>query len=290
VNPPADANGATTPVNLPNFIDRNTVLVAVIDRDGVTWGSGFFVNDKNVVTNYHVVESVVQSGEKAQVYSPQWGKLVPARVVADSNGTEPLDFAVLEIPEATGQLPAKLGFKANRMEQVTAAGFPGYIAKPDATFQRLLDGEQTTDLVPYTLGGFIAGFPVNARMEGPVLLTTAEIGHGSSGGPLYDNCGWIVGVNTFLNRPSNPAEGDLPDPIGRYAQTAPRLGDFLKSKNIPFDSEDRDCTPIVAGATPALPSSSLPPVQQEGQPAPPQGQQTPSSPAPPAPSKKKKDH
>jgi S1-C subfamily serine protease len=57
-----------------------------------------------------------------------------------------------------------------------------------------------------------------------LIIHTADISPGSSGGPLVDQCGVVVGVNTFVMGPGDSAEGRR-----LYALSSDTLRKFLDS-------------------------------------------------------------
>ncbi len=83
-------------------------------------------------------------------------------------------------------------------------------------------------------------------MQGaPVVIHTAAINRGNSGGPLADRCGRIVGVNTFIRTDRETAYR------ADYALPSVTLLAFLQQNNVAARSEDNPCTPAAPSATPA---------------------------------------
>jgi hypothetical protein len=101
-----------------------------------------------------------------------------------------------------------------------------------------------------------------------VVIHTAAINRGNSGGPLADRCGRIVGVNTFIRTDQETAYR------ADYALPAVTLLTFLAQNNITARSEDNACNP----AAPTPPTPPAPAVAAPAAPAP----ATPA-PTPPAP-------
>jgi len=156
-------------------------------------GSGFiWDNLGHVVTNYHVVEGVIEKGEKVVVTLDDettleaviWG------VYPDK------DLAVLKIVAPKEQLrPLAIGESKNLNvgQKVFAIGNPFG-----------LDQTLTTGVIS-ALGREIQS--VNRRPIPGTIQTDAAINPGNSGGPLLDSSGRLIGVNTAIYSPSGTSAG-----------------------------------------------------------------------------------
>ena len=147
------------------------------------FGSGFFLVKRDggtwVVTNRHVVEL----GDRAELSLADGTSLGAAEVVY-ANPTH--DLAILR---PLGKLDVNEGFAlaatpAKDQQTVVATGFPGIIGKPSY---------QTTK-------GYVSNesFLLDDGTR-PLMYVqhTAPIDPGSSGGPLTDESGKVLGVNTL---------------------------------------------------------------------------------------------
>ena len=104
-------------------IERATVIVLVKKYDGThRLGSGFFINERTVVTNRHVVENAqgIYVGNKAIGSHP-------ARILCLSQGVNE-DFAALDAGTSAGTSLA-LTTRAGRNDKVYAWGYPGIIVE-----------------------------------------------------------------------------------------------------------------------------------------------------------------
>ena len=261
----AAAPGAGQATNLADLLEDSTVLIlapVTTDRgEGLSTGSGFAIAPDIVVTNLHVVEGSTPG--KLYVVNRKLGRPVDAEVIARTPNHEfgKPDFAVLRLKE--GSLPPlALSPTADRLLPVVAVGFPGFVTGVGDDFQRLLKGEAGTMPAAHFTSGEVSG--VQQMQGAPVVIHTAAINRGNSGGPLADRCGRIVGVNTFIRTDRETAYR------ADYALPAVTLQTFLAQNNIPVRSEDSACTP--AAPTPAAPT-----------PAAPAAPAVPAVPAPPAP-------
>jgi len=157
-------------------------------------GSGFIWNDKgHIVTNFHVIESVVtkRGGKVTVTLSDQstWD--------AEVIGVEPnKDLAVLKMNapiEKIVPLPIASSSSLRVGQSVFAIGNPFG-----------LDQTLTTGVIS-ALGREIdsrSGIPIK-----DVIQTDAAINPGNSGGPLLDSSGRLIGVNTAIYSPSGAYAG-----------------------------------------------------------------------------------
>ncbi|MDV6331647.1 serine protease [Asticcacaulis sp. 201] len=217
--------------------EQSVVRVLVVYRgyggvplDTVGMGSGFVVAPGYIVTNYHVVQ-VPPEASSADIY------IVPHK---DSGaGYQPVqlmkswiqgDLVLLSAPNLKIP-PLKLFLTPYKNERVVSMGYP------DVT-DHLLNRSGTALLEPadaYVTQGSIALFaatnPDGSRVE--TLFHTAPINHGNSGGPLLNECGQVVGVNTWTAPSTLSAGGNLDISAGQFVAThVSALNTFLSSAGI----------------------------------------------------------
>ncbi len=229
--PSAPDQAAGHPLSTADLLaaaDQGTVFVIVPARsggNGVATGTGFFVNDHQIVTNRHVVGE--GNPDRIVVMNSAVGRLrakIVASTVQSTIGGP--DFAVLEIERPAQVKPLPLSSKAERLEPITSAGFPGLVLESDPTYRQLMEGSATKppDLVPSQ--GVIAA--VQRGGDADLIVHTAAIYPGNSGGPLLNSCGSVVGVNTFIKADPRTSRGT------QYALASTTLLSFLKEKNVTF--------------------------------------------------------
>jgi S1-C subfamily serine protease len=226
--PPRDGRGPEQ-MSVAGLLDGATVIVI----NGNTSGSGFFFSDRYVMTNHHVVRDAtdVKIGNKAL------GGFIPAKVIAKGRGRTrgTQDLAVLEVQPRPGLQFLKVSIVPERLKTVTAAGFPGAVI---STEQRA--GPDGLPQANFTTG--IVTSHQNQKPDGVgTIIHTAQIGHGNSGGPLIDEGGCVVGVNSWLS-----FDGDETRNYQTYNQSidADELRKFLSESGVSFDSTDSPCTPL----------------------------------------------
>jgi len=151
-------------------------IVKINDRRNQVTGSGVIVSaDGTILTNEHVVDKA----EKVEVSVPGHRKKYPARVIGADRQT---DIAVLRI-ESSEPFPAAALGEADSLrvgQWVLAIGNP-YGLEGTVSFG-IVSAKGRNLEIPNVLNDFIQ--------------TDAMIDHGSSGGPLVDLDGRVVGINS----------------------------------------------------------------------------------------------
>jgi S1-C subfamily serine protease len=187
----------------------NGAVVSIImsDRNGhpITQGSGFLISkDGHVVTNYHVI----REGVSAIVKLPNGASFHVDGVLASDKHR---DVAIIKARGSNFRMLI-LGDSARLQvgEEVVAIGNP-------------LSLESTVS------NGIVSAFRTDEKEGDKFVQITAPISHGSSGGPLFNMAGEVVGITTSgysgggnLNFaiPINDVKPMLPDPSTK-ARTLP---------------------------------------------------------------------
>lgn len=245
----APADGAETGKVLSKpalltIADRNTFLIVARDgASGVSAGTGFLINGRQLVTNRHVVDKADAGGVVA--YNAAAGRF-RGRIVASSVGSQPGqdDIAVIELERPTGGAGLALSTSASRGEPVVAAGYPAQVLDGNEVYRRLLEGGTgRASIPPVPSTGILMARQGEGATE--VLVHSALIYPGNSGGPLLDECGRAVGVNTFISYRT-----DLPS-AAYFALGAQRLAIFLKQKNVEFRVSAAACSATAGAPAPA---------------------------------------
>ncbi|MEX0700727.1 MAG: trypsin-like peptidase domain-containing protein [Planctomycetales bacterium] len=177
--------------------DRMAELLAKVDAgvveiqaDGIPLGSGFFVGDKRTIcTNYHVVE-----GRSALEVRSAGGSV---ERVAGWLAVEPRhDLALLRVARAMPETqPLEIaGRPPERGKSVFALGSPRGLTGSVST--GIVSAIRATDDFRSMLSPTEHG-RANYAPGAVWVQTTAPISPGNSGGPLVDEHGAVVAINTF---------------------------------------------------------------------------------------------
>ncbi|HYE10433.1 MAG TPA: trypsin-like peptidase domain-containing protein, partial [Patescibacteria group bacterium] len=150
----------------------SVVSVVTKNRDGaeIGQGSGFYIGKGLFITNYHVIED----GTYFKIITNQNVELDVAGIVKQDKVR---DLAILKTKSLPDLKPLKIGSKdmVAKGDAIVTIGNP--------------EGLQNT-----VSEGIVSGF----RQVGSIdyIQITAPITYGSSGGPLFNIKGYVIGVNT----------------------------------------------------------------------------------------------
>jgi S1-C subfamily serine protease len=185
-NAPALLKRTSVPFDVKK-IEPSVYKIYTMRKKGIGTGTGFLVSGKRtLVTTYHLIAN----GEKYFVVYRDGsnGKLVEARVVDRRNS---IDLAILEAREDLPGRPLTLAdFEPEKLTSVVAVGVPAGDMKQDTApgmVSRIYIANNTA---------LSETQDINAR----IVEHNAPVTLGGSGGPLVDECGIVIGVNSFSTK------------------------------------------------------------------------------------------
>jgi S1-C subfamily serine protease len=210
------------------------VTIAVVDDEvvGFGHGSGFAVAPNRIVTNAHVVELAKRYPDNVVVgvVPSEGAKSYEGKVIAIDAAR---DLALIEF---TGTRLPTVALYTGPVEEgapVTALGYPGNVDL--ATARSAVD--YIHPLSPIRSEGVFSGRRAMSNVD--VLLHTANIARGNSGGPLLDPCGRVIGVNSSFTKSE---EGD--STFG-FAIADSELAAFLRDAKQEYPAVGTPCTSIL---------------------------------------------
>lgn len=200
---------------------RVIVAIKTSKSIGYSSGSGFYIGNNTIITNNHVIDNASK------------GKLVVARKASPTSielrdGTvfwtdKELDIAIVKVSEIGCRELTLSEAPVLKGSQAYAIGFPtsadasrrsgsgqmgdsekefinlayssnrGVIDNANKGLVQFLDPTVTSGEIRKTL---TRKWQPNYKTELEVLDHDVNIGHGNSGGPLFDECGRVIGINT----------------------------------------------------------------------------------------------
>jgi serine protease Do len=224
------AVGKVAPASLAQALEQANVLVVSAGGDS---GSGFFVAPNYVVTNHHVVARAAP-GTEALVLSKHLKNGYIGTVVATSQPGQ-ADFAVIKVDDvpAGSVRPLPVAAEPAALSDVVAAGYPSIAIAQDRNLRRLLAGDLKAAPEVVLTKGTVSAVQ-NKERNTPMVLHSADISAGNSGGPLIDSCGRVVGINTYIVTSRQTTKAN-------YALGSSWLAAFLRGAKTPFDWRADSC-------------------------------------------------
>ena len=152
-------------------------------------GSGVAVAPGLIVTNAHVVAPLRESPNIAISIVPSSGdERYPGNLLSSDTRA---DLALIRMEEGIVEPLTIFTGRPSDTGRVAAIGYPGSVDLAE----NLSASERVRPIAPVrTFGQLSSG---RSRRDVDTLLHTAAMARGNSGGPLVDECGRVVGINSF---------------------------------------------------------------------------------------------
>jgi len=227
--------GGGQPVPLTELLDNSVALVLALRPDGYVTGSAVAVAPGFAVTNLHVVEGATE----IWLASHALDEVQPVKVQATLGGGAlgQQDYALLALPAGANLQPLQFvdaAVQAERLTPVVAAGYPGLLLNTDEQFRSLIEGDAKAMPQLVLTQGIVTVVQQGGAV--PLVVHSAELSPGSSGGPLVDLCGRVIGLNTFVTSDATAAHIN-------YALAGSDLAGFLQQSGVTPMALAGDCQP-----------------------------------------------
>ena len=225
------ATRAIAEVNLTDLVKNIQPSVCTIltyDKDNklLGQGSGFFIDrEGHFITNYHVLAGAYQAEVKTKD-----GKIYPISSVIAENKVMDLIKVSTDIPRASIHLLNVTGTLPAIAERIVVIGSPLGLAQTISE-------------------GIISGVR-EIPNRGKTLQISAPISSGSSGSPVVNMKGQVVGVATFYLKKGQSLNFAIP------AQYLINLKSFGTSKTLPTWARDAGQTPVARRRYPCATTAS----------------------------------
>jgi len=263
---------ALDPAKVEKAVYKINVLMRTKEGMGTSSGTGFLVSGRRIVaTNHHVVEDGIRY--IIAFVDGRTPRLVEARLI----DTRPhLDLALLEAYEdLPGEAFPIAEYKPDKLSEVVAIGYPGKANVKSggalaSTVEEwiaslrdlsLLDASHTPGKVSRVTVAAGARLSDTQVVNALTVQHNAPINPGNSGGPLVDNCGEVVGVNSF--NPTN-SQGIF------FSIHASEVARILSDNRLTFASAQSTCgsswtifpddsvfMPLIVGMTAMLAAAAI---------------------------------
>ena len=152
-------------------------------------GSGFPIDAKHIITNYHVCCEAPE-GAKTDILVVVSEKEVYTVVKVYASDNKDIGILELDTPLKTPPVALVTRDHLKEGQDVWAVGFPGASMRV---------GDEAAAFVPSISKGIVSKFfstPPRVKDGQPVshIQMTTAVNSGNSGGPLFDECGRVVGI------------------------------------------------------------------------------------------------
>lgn len=214
---------------------RSVVRVALIANDPkqgeylLGHGSGVAIAPGLIVTNAHVVAPLRESPSISISIVPSSGdERYPGRLLSSDTRA---DLALIRMEEGIVQPLTVFTGSPPDTGRVAAIGYPGSVDLAE----NLSASERVRPIPAVRTFGQLSGG--RSRRDVDTLLHTAAMARGNSGGPLVDECGRVIGINSFGSlAEQNDAE------FG-FAISAREIIPFLQRAEVRPDITTESCIP-----------------------------------------------
>ncbi len=232
---PVDSGPASAQAIDIEKVEAGVVRVRADFSQGYSMGTGFVINAQGyIATNWHVINIKGNFSDRISIYPSDSAEQIPVQRIWASSA---LDLAILRVRGNFGRPAVPLAtVLPDKGQVVFALGFPSVAAN--------WGSPHVATVTQGVLSRAITGsWGRGGRFR--LVQHSAQINKGNSGGPLFDQCGRVIGVNTqgpFITVIRNGQPLAIPTGTGVFvaSQITALIGE-LRSQNIPFIEVSSNC-------------------------------------------------
>ena len=260
---PVESKPALTSRKIAEIALGSTVHLATINTKGGSTGSGFFVGSNQIATNYHVIKAILNEGALGGVKLVGKDEIYAIEDIVSFDKEK--DLAIIKVTAVKGTgidvpaLPLGNSDVVQIGEKIYVAGNPQGL---EGTFSDGIISAIRPEGVP-------------PLVRGKILQMTAPVSPGSSGGPVLNESGEVIGISVlgsisgdaqnlnfaipvnYLKRLANIPTP--PTPVKPKAEPPPVKSKPVKPKGTPSPVEPQPVKPKVK-SSPAEPKPVKPQV------------------------------
>jgi hypothetical protein len=230
-------SGSVYAVDIPRLEKSVVRVFSILSKTRYSMGTGSVISrNGHVLTNHHVV----RGGQKFYVNNEQLRKFKKGRVIWSSAD---LDLAIIHVPNLNLPTITITTALPNKGDNVYAIGFPGVADYSNyrGIKYKALDATVTKGVLSRKFRSAWYGKSTTIR----ILQHNADINKGNSGGPLIDDCGRQIGVNT--QGKFRQSGGKLPASGIFYSSHVNEAIRYIRKQGINFRLDNNRCV-ISAGS------------------------------------------
>ncbi|MBK6771904.1 MAG: trypsin-like peptidase domain-containing protein [Ignavibacteria bacterium] len=153
--------------------------------DGKNFGSGFFINKNTFVTNYHVINHLKENNIEIRAQ----GSVFSIDKIIEINKT--VDLALIRVSDSSENY-----FRIANPLEIKVGQTVYAIGNPTSFDEKVFKNTFTNGIINNILKDKLKGR--DYMMDSKVILHSADLNPGNSGGPLLNEKGELVGINAYI--------------------------------------------------------------------------------------------
>lgn len=153
--------------------------------DGKNFGSGFFINKNTFVTNYHVINHLKENNIEIRAQ----GSVFSIDQIIEVNKT--VDLALIRVSDSSENY-----FRIANPLEIKVGQTVYAIGNPTSIDEKVFKNTFTNGIINNILKDKLKGR--DYMLDSKVILHSADLNPGNSGGPLLNEKGELVGINAYI--------------------------------------------------------------------------------------------